>query len=247
MKKTRESEGRFLIEGWHLLEEALKSGRRLHALIFDEAARREPEEGKLLARCVSVAGESFSGTSTQLGQLSDTKSSQGVVALIDHVGVDAESLLPVWRRKETLRLLALDAVADPGNCGAIIRTCDWFGFDGVLLGTGCAELENGKTARATMGGLFHLPVATRVDLPLALGSLREDGVSILSTELEGAESLAGLVFPERCALVIGNEARGVSSEVSALASARLFVPCFGGGESLNAATAAAVFMARWRL
>ena len=224
-KKTRVAERCFLIEGWHLLDEALKSGLRLDVLVFDEAARREEWEDALLDRALAACEAGYVGPVAQMSQISDTKSPKG----------------------DVLCLLALDGVADPGNCGAIIRSCAWYGIDGVLLGAGCAELENGKTVRSTMGGLFHLPVAVGVDLPVAFCRLSELGVSVLTTELSGPRSLQGFEFPERAVLAIGNEARGVSKEVSALAAERLRAPRFGKGESLNAACAAAVFLSHWRM
>ncbi|MDQ8203451.1 RNA methyltransferase [Pelagicoccus sp. SDUM812003] len=246
-KKTRQAEGRFLIEGWHLLDEALKAKRRIHALIYQEDPRRASEEEDILTRAVEVSSEAFVATSVQLSQLSDTKCAQGVAALIDAVGVSFDELERDLPASGPLRLVLLDDVSDPGNCGSIVRASDWFGMDGIVLGNGCAELENGKTARSSMGGMFHLPVATDVDLPATIARLQALGVSLVTTELEAATSLEGFVFPNRCALVIGNEARGVSKTVSEQADARVFAPRFGGGESLNAALAAAVFLARWRL
>lgn len=246
-KKMRVNEGLFLIEGWHLLDEAMKSGVRLEALVFDESARRDDVEDALLDEAILACGEVFEASANQMSQISDTKTSQGVAALVGTVGVSLEAFLEVLPNEGPLRLVALDGVADPGNCGAIIRACDWFGIDGVLLGAGSSELENGKTARATMGGLFHLPVAVGVDLPTAFEALCEAGVSCVTTELNGARSLEGFEFPERATLVIGNEARGVSKEISKLADERVFVPSFGKGESLNAAAATAVFLASWRM
>lgn len=248
MKKTRKDEGRFLIEGWHLVDEALKGGRALHAVVFDPAAKRESEEEVLLKRVVKVASEAFEANSSQLSALSDTRSSQGVVALVSGVGLEFSDLLKGLPDSGPLRLLILDEVGDPGNCGSIVRAADWFGMDGVVLGRGCAELENGKTARSTMGGLFHVPAAVGVELAKALPRLKSKGVQVFTTELdESAKSLSDFEFPERCALVIGNEARGVSAAVSKTADGKLFAPRFGRGESLNAAVAAAVFLAKWRI
>ncbi len=245
-KKHRLAEGLFLLEGWHLLEEALACGRDLRGLVFDVAARREPAEASVLQKAVAATGEVFEATSEQMSRISDTKASQGVAALVERVGLDFETWMERLPREGPVRLLAMDEVADPGNCGAIVRSCDWFGLDGVLLGRGCAELENGKTARATMGSLFHLPVASGIELVAALNRLTELGVTVVTTELDGAESLAGFAFPERCVLVLGNEARGVSPEIAELASTRVFAPRFGRAESLNVASAAAVFLAAWR-
>lgn len=248
MKKARKEEGRFLIEGWHLVDEALKAGRALHAVIFDPDAKREPEEDVLLKRVVKVSSEAFEASSSQLSALSDTRSSQGVIALVSRVGFDISELLKGLSESGPARLLLLDEVGDPGNCGSIVRAADWFGIDGVVMSRGCAELENGKTVRSTMGGLFHVPVAVGAELPKLISDLRMKGVQVYTTELdESAKSLADFEFPERCALVIGNEARGVSAAVSEAANGKLFAPRLGRGESLNAAVAAAVFLAKWRI
>ncbi len=247
-KKTRESEGRFFLEGWHLLDEAMKAGCRLHVVIYDPEAKREEAEDEVLSAALGDAEECYEGTASQLAQLSDTKASQGVLALVDRVVRSFEELLGKLPEQGPARLVLLDELGDPGNCGAIVRSCDWFGIDGVVLGKGCAELENGKTTRSTMGGLFHLPVAVGVELATAVSDLRERGIQVFTTELdESAVSLADFVFPERCAIVVGNEARGVSAEVSAAADGKLFAPRFGRGESLNAAAAASVFLAKWRV
>src|SRR5690606_24241300 len=90
MKKTRAAEGRFLIEGWHLLEEALASGRALDALVFDDAARREPAEERLLERALAACPDSYRASPAQMSQISDTRASQGVAALVARAGVSFE-------------------------------------------------------------------------------------------------------------------------------------------------------------
>lgn len=248
VKKGRDEEGRFLVEGWHLVDEAVKSGRALHAVIFDPEAKREAAEDALLKRVVKLAAEAYEASGSQLSALSDTRSSQGVVALVSRVGLEWAEVLAGLPESGPVRLVLLDEVGDPGNCGSIVRAADWFGMSGVVLGKGCAELENGKTARSTMGGLFHLPVAVGADLVKVTRDLKKRGVRVMTTELdEAAVSLSDFVFPERCALVIGNEARGVSAGVSQAADGKLFAPRFGKGESLNAAVAAAVFLGKWRV
>lgn len=248
MKKARVESGRFLIEGWHLVDEALKSRRPLRAVIFDPAAKREAEEEALLKRVVKLAEEVFEASSSQLSALSDTRSSQGVVAIVDRVGMEWSEFSKALPESGPVRLLVLDEVGDPGNCGSIVRAADWFGLDGVVFGKGCAELENGKTARSTMGGLFHLPVVVGVPLKDVVAALKRARVRVYTTELdESAVSLGEFEFPERCALVVGNEARGVSAAVSAAADGKLFVERFGKGESLNVAVATAVFLGKWRV
>lgn len=247
-KKTREAEGKFLIEGWHLLDEAVKAGHAIETLVYDVEARREAAEEAVLSAVRAVAGESFEGTSGQLSQISDTKTSQGVAALVGSLGQSFGRFLERLPESGPVRLVLLDEVGDPGNCGTIVRTCDWFGMDGVVFGNGCAELENGKTARATMGGLFRVPVAVKTDLADAVAELQGRGIQVFTTELdESAVSLDAFRFPERAALVIGNEARGVSAAVSAAAAGKVFIPRSGGGESLNAGVALAICVGHWRL
>ena len=216
----------------------------LRALIYEERAVRSEAESALLNRALMAAAEAFVATEAQGSQISDTKASQGVYALLDNRGLEWETLQPMLPPDGPWRVVAMDGVGDPGNCRAILRACDWFGIDAVLMGKGCAELGNGKTVRASMGALFRLPVAVSVDLPAALRDLKDQGISLVAAELEGATRLDEYSFPERAVLIIGNEARGVSPWVS---TQRVFVPRFGKAESLNAAMAAAVFLARWRL
>jgi len=247
-KKTREADGCFLIEGWHLLEEALREGRTIRSLVYDQAAVLGGQELSLLKRAMHEAARVWRGSAAQISQLADTRQAQGVVALLDAVGGRFDELVAGTPREGRLRLALLDQVGDPGNCGTIVRTCDWFGFDGAVFGLGCAELENGKTARASMGGLFRVPVAVKVDLTRAVPRLQEQGVTVLSLEVaENAQPLDFGCFPKRAAVVLGNEARGVSPGVSALADRRLMIPRRGGGESLNAAVAFAVCAGVWTL
>lgn len=244
-KKVRVAESAFLIEGWHLIEEYLNGcSYALNTLVHDHV---EDVNGGLLERAKERAKEVFAASSDQLAQLSDTKTPQGVVALVNSNRFHFEELLSSVSRSDCSGVVILDAVSDPGNCGTIIRTADWFGCDGVVLGPGCAELENGKTVRSTMGSLFHLPICKVDDLVGSVRALQGAGVKVYSSELNNASSIEDFEWPEKAAVVIGNEARGVSTEVSESVDGKLFIPRFGKAESLNAATAASVLLGHWKL
>ena len=137
-------------------------------------------------------------------------------------------------------LVALDGEQDPGNVGTIWRTCDAAAFDGLLLSNSCPDEFSPKVLRASMGAAFRVP-ALRVDLEQALGELRGQGCAVVSSQLDGAPFFEGLPGGD-VALVIGNEARGVSEGVRALATHRLKLPMPGRAESLNAAVAAGIMM-----
>jgi len=134
--------------------------------------------------------------------------------------------------------LALDAVRDPGNLGTIIRTADWFGIRNVVCSPDCAELHNPKVVQATMGGIFRVDLSY-TDLATWLPST---GMPVFCATLDGM-SLQHIAPPEEGVIVIGNEARGVSDAVRALATHMVTIPRYGHAESLNASVAAGIVMA----
>ena len=144
-------------------------------------------------------------------------------------------------RLEGGRWLVLDGLQDPGNVGTIWRTADALGADGLLLVNHCADPFSPKTVRATMGACFRLPVyeaeaetlpglLKRSGLPLYATALREDTVDIRTVQLS------------RCAVVIGSEGRGISSQLLELSEKTLNIPMRARCESLNAAAAAAIVL-----
>lgn len=246
-KKARQSEGRFLIEGWHLLEEAIAAKVPLQALILDESRELAGNDLQVKERAIKCAETVFEASESQLRALSDTQTSPGVIAAIGRVPSDSEAVLSASGGKARSFIVALDGVSDPGNCGSIIRASDWFGVDGVLMGVGCPELENGKLVRATMGALFHLPIASVDSMGNALKALQASGYRIVASSLGESETLSNFEWPSRTVLVVGNEARGISRTILDLADTRLRIPKYGRGESLNAAMAASVMLGHWRL
>jgi len=247
LKKRREAEGRFLIEGFHLLDEAMKAGLPFLELVYEEGRAFPAPHAAILERARPRAAKVAGAGEAALAKLAETETSQGVVALVEGPRWTAEAALGRMPARGPVRLLALDAIADPGNCGSIARAAEWFGMDAALLGAGCAALSNAKTLRASMGAAFHLPCAEGVDLPARLAALKEAGVTVVAAEARGGRSAAGFRWPERCALVVGGEARGLGEGTRRLADERLAIPRFGSVESLNAAGAACALLALWRV
>ena len=245
-KKQRSEEGLFLCEGWHLLEEALIASRPIRMLLLEEGRDLNDESRSVFERAASLAESVFLARSDQMDRLLETKVSQGVAFLTDLVSTGWESFEKRSRESEVCRLVALDAVADPGNCGTILRSASWFGLDGAILGEACAELENGKTARSSMGAVFSLPVVQRIALREKLLTLQSEGFVIVETNVNAKDSVFEYEWPKKCVLLVGNEARGVSPSVSDISDTSLLIPRYGKGESLNAAVATAIAMAEWR-
>ena len=126
--------------------------------------------------------------------------------------------------------------------GTILRTADAAGFDGLLLSEQCADIFSPKVLRATMGSIFRMGVTVTPDLPGLLTHLREQGYSVISSQLDGTPFYQREAVAAQFVLVIGNEGNGVSPVVQATATHRLKLPMRGGAESLNAAVAAGIMM-----
>lgn len=246
-KKIRELENQFVIEGWHLLEEAMKAGANLRVVVFDGSRQLSANDQNILEKAKVLSEAVFQATDSQLKALGETKTNAGVVSIIDRLSNDWESVEERLEGSDYGFIVALDGLNDPGNCGSIIRGCDWFGVSAVVMGEGCPDRENGKLVRATMGGLFYLPVISVKRLVDRLEELQADDFRIIAGVLGASNSLQQFVWPAKSVLVIGNEARGVSEEVITLADYQLEIPRFGEGESLNAAMATSVFLSHWRI
>ncbi len=140
--------------------------------------------------------------------------------------------------------VALDDIRDPGNLGTIIRLCDWFGISQIVCSHETVDVYNPKVIQATMGSVARVAV-TYVNLPDYLASAT---IPVCGTFMDG-RNIYKESLPEKCILVFGNEANGISAEVEKLVQERLSIPRFGAlqkTESLNVATATAIFLSEFK-
>lgn len=222
-KKEREKTGLFLVEGYHLVEEALKQDLVEVVIIA--------EETKMMPTVNDV--EVFVVPTTVIKELSETETPQGIIAVCKKQ--EGQS------RFETGRYLLIDAVQDPGNVGTMIRTADAAGFDGVVLGTGCVDVYNSKVIRATQGSLFHIPVI-RQNLADVIDDMQANGLSVYGTALENAVPFEEITPSANMALLVGNEGSGVDASLLEKTTQNVYIPIHGGAESLNVAVAAGILM-----
>ncbi|NOY78276.1 MAG: RNA methyltransferase [Calditrichaeota bacterium] len=240
MKKYREQEGSFPIEGPNLILEALRSDFHVLYLFvipeFRESKAFVPMKRHLQEKEIPV----YEISDRDLKTISETKSPSGVLAVVQNPKyIFKKDLLQNWRR-----VVLLDHLREPGNLGTIIRSADWYGFDAVLLSKGSVESTNGKVLRATAGSFFHLPVFEDVSLEESVLNFIEAGFQVFAATGEGALAHNEIDFPERAALIIGNERQGVHAALLKEPVQTVRISRRGRGESLNAAMAATVLMDR---
>ncbi|MDQ0814391.1 TrmH family RNA methyltransferase [Streptomyces sp. B3I7] len=183
---------------------------------------------------VHLAGEEV------IADISTTVTPQGLVGVCRFLDTPFAEILAA--RPRLVAVLA--HVRDPGNAGTVLRCADAAGADAVVLTDASVDLYNPKAVRASVGSLFHLPVAVGVGVERAVGGLRDAGVRILAADGAGDDDLDDELdkgtMGTPTAWVFGNEAWGLPEETRALADAVVRVPIHGRAESLNLATAAAV-------
>ncbi len=170
--------------------------------------------------------------------ISDTKTPQGVVAVVRRKEISLKELLQM---EEHPLLFVLEDLQDPGNLGTILRTAEGAGVTGIIMNRGTVDPYNSKVIRSTMGAVFRMPFVTVPDLEEVFPILRENGIRSYAAHLEG-----GLFYGEDytggTAFLIGNEGNGLKETTASRADARIRIPMKGQVESLNAAIASTVLM-----
>jgi TrmH family RNA methyltransferase len=236
-KKFRDRTGTYLAEGIRLVEEALYANVPMEALLFSG----DLESGKfdkIINRGAGNGVPMYEVTDPIMEHIADTKTPQGVIAVLKKTEGDADAFVA---KKENPLYLVLDGIQDPGNMGTMIRTADAVGATGVLVDRTCVDVYNPKVVRATMGSLFHLPVF-EVDLREMLPRLKEQGVSVVGAAVDAEETVFQANLTGAVAMVIGSEAHGLSEEIADFLDKEITLPMPGQAESLNAAVAASVML-----
>jgi TrmH family RNA methyltransferase len=242
-KKFRDESDLFLVEGARLLRDAVGSTYEI-VEVYSTEQFGESEDGARLLASLRRRASLRKVTQRELESFSDTVHAQGIAAVLTQRHDTASSLL---RREDGVSYLAaVDAVSDPGNLGSIIRTCDWFGMDGLLIGENSVDVYNPKVVRATMGGLFHLPDVQHVDLPVAFTRAKELGYTIYAADQNGTAHFDLVPYASKSLVVFGNEAWGISDAVRDVADVRVAIRRYGAAESLNVGVACGILLSAMR-
>src|SRR5699024_1061201 len=211
-RKGRIKAGMFLIEGYHLIEEAKRSNWDIHEIIIKE-------DQQVPDWCMDFTIEKVN--KTVFHHIAQTESPQGIIAVVK---MNQTECYP------GNYMLLIDAVQDPGNLGTMIRTADAAGFDAIILGEGTVDVYNDKVIRSSQGSIFHLPIIER-ELLTKIARLKEQGVRIAVSTLENAESIDTIEISAQMALVVGNEGNGVDQRIIDQADVLAHIPIYGQAES----------------
>ena len=231
-RRFRQKEGKFILEGFRLIEEAAKANMEIEYIILSQGNEEKLHNSSL--KEVINEDKIYVFSSSLFLQISSTEHPQGVIAVVKN-------------KKMTIDLdcgffLVCDKVQDPGNLGTIIRTGHAAGVDGIILTKGTVDIYNDKTIRSTMGSIFYVPIFyDDVDFSI-IKKLKDNGVALVTTSLEESKNFFEENLKGKIMLAVGNEGNGISNELFELASKKVKIPMPGGAESLNVAIATSIIL-----
>ncbi len=243
IKKYRDREGEYIIEGPNLVKEAILTDQSLPLAFLSENLGsgnfRELAELKeqLIGRGTSVEilkDDLFT-------DLADTETPQGIIAIVKKRLIHKDFFLG-RNDKENGNFIVIDRLQDPGNIGTILRTADSASYQGAIIVKGTGDVYAPKVVRAATGSLFRLPLLFVKDAEEAVNLLKYYGKRIICGDPRGTIPYYDCNLKNHVAIVIGNEGNGISHEFLAISDAKVKIPMNPQVESLNASIAAAILI-----
>lgn len=234
LKKYRNIERKFIAEGKRLVLEGLKSNYQCNKLLISYDFKEK--EHKLLNSLQQYSDKFLILSSKEFLKVSSTKNPQGIAAVFN---------MPPQRIEQNSEdiIIALENISDPGNVGTILRSCDWFGINNVLLSPECADIYNPKVLRSSMGAVFNLMIEEETDLISRLSDLKRNNYKTYFADMKGMDYRT-ITKNEKVVITFCNEAFGPSKELEAVCDNSITIPKKGNIDSLNVAAAAAVILAQ---
>lgn len=228
-KKNRLNSKTFIVEGFHLVEEAYKDKVLLQVLSTDE---------ELLNKFDKL--ETYKVTNEIIKKLSTTINPQNIIGVVKiNIYNDYESII-----KDKSKVVLLDDINDPGNLGTIIRTCCALGYDAIISSPNSVDYYNEKTIRASQGAIFKIPLLT-FDLVDVITFLKNNSYEVYCSNLHATKNIEDIDKFNKLAVVFGNEAHGVSEKVAEQSTINFKIEMAKSVESLNVSVACAIIL--WEL
>lgn len=228
LKKHRDESGLFVAEGQKLVRDALDGGWPIHVLAYAAASAGDREIGALAAATKAAGGTVLEASASVMEKITRRENFQNVV------GVFRQRFAPERLVGRDGIWVALDRVRDPGNLGTIVRTADAAGIHGVALVGASADPFSLEAVRATMGSIFHVPLARTSEDGLIQAAKRH-GARLVGTHLSGAIDYREADYRPPLILLMGNEQQGLTETLAAACDELVRIPMRGKADSLNLA------------
>ena len=218
IKKYRDEEGKFLVEGEHLVEEAYKAGVLLEVVKCDDYIGEYDVPTTLV-------------TYEVIKKLSNTQSPQRIIGVCKKL-----------EEKEIgNKILVLEDLEEPGNLGTIIRSSVAFNVDTIIVSNNTVDIYNDKVLRSSEGMLFHINIIKR-DVSNILDELHNNGYILCGTKVDGGTNIKEIEVSEKFAVIMGNEGAGVSNDTLDKCDKYLYIPMNNNCESLNVGVATSIIL-----
>ena len=241
-KKARDADNVYVVEGIRMFKEVpieelkevyvSESFYKKERDVVEEVLKGSGIKPELLADMVYA-------------HISDTKSPQGILCVVRRKEYTLERIMGASEMrmdKNTMHMIVLEHLQDPGNLGTIFRTAEAAGVTGIIMDRECVDIYNPKTIRSTMGAIYRVPFVYVENLHKAINKLKEKEIRVYAAHLEDSVDYDEPDYTKGCAFLIGNEGNGLMKETADLADSYIKIPMAGQVESLNAAVAATVLM-----
>jgi len=230
LKKNRLKHQKVILEGQRLIEESMRAGANIEYLCLTENFKNKISSNNLLNQI-----ESYKISNSDLKKVTDTKVSQGIIALVNTKKYHKMNFDSIQNNN----FVVLDGIQDPGNMGTILRTCIWFGIDSIILTSNCCDPFNLKCIRSGVGAHFYFKNIIIAKSNLVYDYLIEKKYDILVADLNG-NNISNYNKKNNWALILGSEPHGISDTFKNLF--KITIPKIGKIESLNVSVAAGIIL-----
>jgi len=231
-KKYRKQQKRFIIEGKRLVEQVLSSRYVCKQILVTPEFEKNNQPFLSLVKISGKAVEVIK--STEFNKISDTKTPQGIAAIMQ---IPEKQNINFGEKL----IVALENISDPGNMGAVLRNCDWFGARTIIVSENSADVYNSKVLRSSMGAALNLNIVICKNFLETLLNIKSKKFSILTADIDG-ESLYSYTPQGKNIIVFSNEAKGPSKALLEICAEKITIPKKGQVESLNVACASSVIL-----
>jgi len=229
-KKGRKRFGEFIVEGAKFVA-CIPKSREITGVFVSESFYNSHEYDEFSEKDAVVLKDNI------FSLVCDTITPQGILAVVKTKEISLDELFC----DENAFIVIACNLQDPGNLGTLIRTADAAGASGVIVSMDSADIYSPKVVRSTAGSLFNIPVVLS-DIESEIGLLKQHKINIIATDLSAEISPYEADLRAPLAILIGNEANGLSKELLGQADLRVKLPMIGKAESLNASVASGVLM-----